>query len=242
MKPRASFLAVFLPAACIMKVLGEVVHEVLGHGFFVLLFGGDIVKVHIALLWPYEFSYISSNGSFAAWQRTWIHGGGILVCYIISFALQALLLLKNIKEWRLSTPLFWLAFWTFLSSTGYLITGGLRPYGDVAALIADGVLTPETSLLLGLLIFVAGFFALSKILMDQLIDTHLIRNTRELRIALALFWFLIPVITAVYCLGRRLPLGYLQLFTSLSVIPVLVAIFTPSLLRYDVSQVNSQNV
>ena len=47
-----------------MKVLGEVVHEVMGHGVFVLLFGGDIIRVHIAFLWPYEFSYISSNGSF----------------------------------------------------------------------------------------------------------------------------------------------------------------------------------
>ncbi len=235
MKPRARFLAVFLSAACIMKVLGEVVHEVMGHGFFVLLFGGDIVRVHIALLWPYEFSHISSNGSFAPWQRTWIHGGGILVCYIVSFALQALLLLKNVKEWRLSTPLFWLSFWTFLSSTGYLITGGLRPYGDVAALIADGVLTAETSLPLGLFIFIAGFFALSKILMDLLMEIHVIRSIRELRIALALFWLLIPMITTVYCLGRRLPLGYLQLFTILSAIPVLVAIVTPNLLRCDVS-------
>jgi hypothetical protein len=218
-----------------MKALGEVIHEVMGHGFFVLLFGGDIVRVHIALLWPYEFSYISSNGPFAAWQRTWIHGGGILVCYIVSFALLALLLLKNVREWRLSASLFWLAFWTFLSSTGYLITGGLRPYGDVAALIADGVLTAETSLLLGLFISIAGFFALSKILMDLLMEIPVIRSIRELRIALALFWLLIPVITTVYCLGRRLPLGYLQLFTTLSAIPVLVAIVTPNLLRCDVS-------
>lgn len=242
MNQRVQFAAVFLLAACIMKVLGEVVHEVMGHGVFVLLFGGDIVRVHIALLWPYEFSYISSNGFFAAWQRTWIHGGGILVCYIVSFALQALLLLKNVKAWWLAASLFWLSFWTFLSSTGYLITGGLRPYGDVAALIADGVLTPVTSLLLGLFIFIAGFFALSKILMDLLKEIHVIRSIRELRVALALFWLLIPVITAVYCLGRRLPLGYLQLFTTLSAMPVLVATVTPNLLRYDVSQVGSQNV
>jgi len=127
--------------AFVTKFVGEFVHEVMGHGFFVLLFGGKIVNIHLSLLWPYELSYIGWSGTFMPWEQTWIAGGGILVCFIVSRILQELLLFNIIKDWRLSTPLLWLVFWTFLNPTGYLIIDGVRPFGDVASLIEDGVLT-----------------------------------------------------------------------------------------------------
>ena len=59
---------------------------------------------------------------------------------------------------------FWLAFWTLINSTGYLIIGGLTSFGDVKELIALGVLTSLLSLAVGFITFVIGFIALSWIL------------------------------------------------------------------------------
>ena len=216
---------VFLSTAFVMKVVGELVHEVLGHGFFVLLFGGEIVRVQISLLWPYELSsiiYTQPRGGFEAWQQIWIDGGGILVCLVVSCVIQALLLFKVVKNWPLSPLLLWFSFWTFLNPTGYLIIGGIRPFGDVAALIARGVLTRETTLLIGLTIFTAGFFSISRILTALLLSLDIIR-VKELRVSISLFWLVIPIITAIYCLGTRQPLLYLLIFTCLAFTPALAA-------------------
>ena len=226
MNGRVKFLAVFLFLAFAMKVIGEFVHEVMGHGFFVLLFGGEIVRVHISLLWPYELSSIGWNGNFQTWQLPWIDGGGILVCLIVSCVLQTLLFLRIVNDWRFSSPLFWLSFWTFLNPTGYLILGGISPFGDVAALIAEGVLTQRSSLVIGLIIFLVAFFSLSKIFMDLLLSVDIIRDVRDLRISLSLFWLLIPLTTAITLIGREQPLFYLPV----SFIPVMLALITPSIL------------
>jgi len=76
------------------KVVAEIVHEVFGHGLFVLLFGGEITEVHISPLWPYELSYIRWKGSFEPWQLPWLQGGGILICHVVTLFLQAVLLLR----------------------------------------------------------------------------------------------------------------------------------------------------
>lgn len=232
MNSRDRFLVVFLFLGFLMKVVGEFVHEVLGHGFFVLLFGGKISRIYISVSWPYELSSITHEppqDGFEVWQLVWIDGGGILVCLVVSFVLQGLLLLKVIRDWRLSTSLLWLSFWTFLNPSGYLIVGGIRPFGDVGALIAKGALTQATSLLLGVMVFTAAFFLISKILMDLLFELEFIRNSRELRISLSLFWLVIPVATALSCLGMRLPLLDLQIFTVISLIPVLASFVLPSI-------------
>lgn len=39
MENRMKFLSLFLSVGFIMKILGEVIHEIIGHGLFVLLFG-----------------------------------------------------------------------------------------------------------------------------------------------------------------------------------------------------------
>lgn len=226
MNNRDRFLVVLIFLAFAMKVAGELVHEVMGHGFFILLFGGEIARMHISLFWPYELSSITPNqpkGGFEAWQLVWIDGGGILVCLLVSWVIQALLLFRVVKKWPLSTLLLWLSFWTFLNPTGYLIIGGIRPFGDVAALIAKDVLTQELSLVIGLLIFIAAFFSISKILTDLLLSLDLRRGVKEVRISISLFWLVVPTITALYCLGTRQPLIYLQIFTSISFAPALAS-------------------
>ena len=225
MNSRVKFLTAFFFLAFVMKIIGEFVHEVMGHGFFVLLFGGKIVRVYISLLWPYELSNIVWNGNFEVWQMPWIDGGGIFVCLIVSCVLQIPLLLGILRDWRFSSPLFWLSFWTFLNPTGYLIMGGIRPFGDVVALIEEGVLTQGTSIVMGLLIFLVAFFSLSKILRDMLLNVGIIRRIRDLRISLSLFWLLIPLTTAMTLTRLKQPLFYLPV----SFIPIILALIAPSI-------------
>ena len=231
MTGRSKFLAISLVIAFVTKVVGEIVHEVAGHGLFIVLFGGQITSVHISLLWPYGLSYIGWSGSFMRWQQTWIAGGGILVSIIVSGVLQALLLFNVIKDWGSSSPLLWLAFWTFLNPTGYLIIGGVRPFGDVASLITAGALSQELSLLVGLILFVAAFLSLSKILITQLTITNVVESVNGLRLSLTLFWAIIPVITMITCLGMKLQITYFQVFTALSLVPPLLAMLVPNFLR-----------
>ena len=231
MTSRSTFLAISLVIAFVTKVIGEIVHEVAGHGLFIILFGGQVTSVHISLLWPYELSYIGWSGSFMRWQHVWIAVGGILVSIIVSGVLQTLLLFSVIKDWRSSTLLLWLAFWTFLNPTGYLIIGGVKPFGDVASLIAAGVLTQELSLSVGLILFVAAFLSLSKILITQLSITNVVESVNGLRLSLTLFWAIIPVVTMITCLGMKLKIAYFQVFTALSLVPPLVATLVPNFLR-----------
>lgn len=143
--PTSSNLAFFIVAGLLMKVAAEVMHEVGGHGLYVLLFGGRILGVHISLLWPFQTSYIRwSHPSLGPLERGLIVGGGILNCLIVSFALQLFLLLRP-QPWRLAFPLLWFSYWNYISSTGYLISWGYGPYGDVLELINMGILTRFSS-------------------------------------------------------------------------------------------------
>ena len=216
----------FFVVALFMKIVGEVVHELLGHGIFVLVFGGEITKVHISLLWPYEFSSIWWSGNFEPWQMALTSAGGILVSLLVSFLFQTLLLLERIKDWRLVTASLWLSFWTFLNPTGYLIIGGIKPLGDVAALISQGALTHATSFLSGVTLFAVAFISISKILADLLSNTTAVRKVKTLRNALTLFWLTIPITTLFMCIGTGQPLHDLAVFTVISCLPSLVAFIT----------------
>lgn len=230
MSVQTKFLASFFFLAFVMKIIGEFIHEVMGHGFFVLLFGGKIVMVYISLLWPYELSNIVWDGNFEAWQMPWIDGGGILVCLIVSCVLQ-ILLLGIVRDWRFSSSLFWLSFWTFLNPTGYLIMGWIRPFGDVAALIEENVLSQGMSIVMGLIIFLAAFFSLSKIFRDILLNVGIVRRIKDLRISLSLFWLLIPLTTAMTLIGLKQPLFYLPV----SFLPIILALIAPSIPSINIS-------
>lgn len=143
-----------------------------------------------------------------------------MICLIISCLLQLFLLFRK-SSWPISTSLFWLAFWTFINPVGYLIMGGIKPFGDIANLINRGVLTQEIALALGLSIFFLSFFSLSRILRETLIKTEVIRNVKN---SIVLFWFIIPFITLVNILGY----GQSLISPPISFIPVLLAYaYTP---------------
>jgi len=215
------FLMVFLSLGFVTKILGEVVHEVMGHGLFVLAFGGRITSVSVSLLWPYELSHIGFAPpplGFLPWQEVLVDGGGILMCLIVSFILQAILLLSFSKRgnWVVSSMLFWLAFWTFINPAGYLVIGGLKPFGDVANLISAGVMTKELAFILGLLIFLVSLFSLSIILRNVLRKAGV---NEEARWSIVLFWLIVPLLTLVSVVGLGQPL----LIALLGFIPVLAA-------------------
>jgi len=219
------FLSVFLSLGFILgfiaKILGEVVHEVLGHGIFVLAFGGAITGIKISLLWPYELSHIGfafPSSGFLPWQKVLVDMGGILMCLIVSFILQVILLLSFSKRanWVASAALLWLAFWTFINPAGYLVVGGIKPFGDVANLVSDGVMTMGIALILGLLIFLINLFTLSIILKNVLRKAGV---NKEARWSIVLFWHIVPLLTLVGVIGQGQPL----LIALLGFIPVLAA-------------------
>ncbi|MFO7772404.1 MAG: hypothetical protein R6V59_00405 [Dehalococcoidia bacterium] len=215
------FLMAFLTLGFITKILGEVVHEVMGHGLLVLAFGGEITSIRISLLWPYELSHIGfapPPGGFLPWQRALVDGGGILMCLVISFVLQIILLLSFSKRgnWVASSALFWLAFWTFISPAGYLVVGGIAPFGDVANLIAQGVMTQEIAFILGVSIFVVNLFTLSIILGNVLRKAGI---NQDARWSIVLFWLIVPLLTLVNVAGQGQPLH----IALLGFIPVLTA-------------------
>jgi hypothetical protein len=187
------FFAVFAVLAFVMKIIAEFVHEVLGHGSFVLLFGGEITDVHISVLWPYVLSDIHWTLPIAvtATQLAWIYAGGILACLSVSFTTQILLLLKKKLQWVINIALFWIAFWTFVNSAGYLIIGGLAPFGDIHELIALGVLTKLLSFILGLTVFGISFVALSWVLRKSLLE---IFPAKKPSLSVAVFWFILPAL------------------------------------------------
>lgn len=212
MQDKRVFVAAFLVLGFVMKVVVEGIHEVLGHGLFVLLFGGEITQLHISVLWPYEFSYISWSlpSAITSGQIAWIYAGGILVCLCTSFLAQVFQVMKREIRWYFALALFWLAFWTLVSSTGYLLLGGLAPFGDVYELIRLGVLTSLLSFIIGFVTFAIGFAALSQILKRMLIR---VISAEHVSLCTVLFWLVIPVISAVMLANpdRSLQLAYMPL-------------------------------
>jgi hypothetical protein len=195
-----------------MKIVAEIVHEVLGHGLFVLLFGGKITSLYISVLWPYDFSWIGwdlPEGTTSA-QRAWIYAGGIIACLCASFLIQTFLLWKKKISWHFALAFFWLAFWTLVNSTGYLIIGGLAAFGDIYDLIMLGVLTIFLSLAVGLIFFIIGFIALSWIL-RRIFATML--SHKKASLGTSLFWLIIPILVIVMLANpeRNLQWAYLPL-------------------------------
>lgn len=227
----SGFLIIFLLSGFFTKIISEFIHEVLGHGLFVILFGGNITSINISILWPYNFSSIGWAGSFYAWQMSWIQSGGILVCLIVSAFLQALLLLNIVRGTRLASVFFWLSFWTFLNSSGYLIIGGINPFGDVEYLISAGILTQPLSLLIGLAVFFVAFFTLSWIYIRILSRAELINGERSIRFSLALFWLLVLPITFLALAGRGWSFTYLPLSLVPTAIVFILSTYLPGLFQ-----------
>jgi hypothetical protein len=117
--------------------------------------------------------------------------------------------------------LFWLGFWTFINPAGYLLVGGIKPFGDVEKLIGLGVLGPWSFFVMGLVVFVFCYLSLSVLLGRLVIRAGCDLGTRQLRILLAAFWALVPLITLASLAGLGWSIISLPIF--LSVLPILMA-------------------
>lgn len=157
-----SCLAVLMLLAAFMtKLVSEAIHELLGHGTFVLLFGGQVTGFRISMLWPYELSHISwSVPVLDIWHRALIYGGGILATSLTLFLTQAILY-KTKPRWEVGVILNWLSFWCLMNAGGYLVVGGVYPFGDVKELIALNVFSSQISLIVGVILIAVGFFLIS---------------------------------------------------------------------------------
>lgn len=192
---------IFLIVGFITKFLAEAVHELLGHGMFVLLFGGQIKSFYISPFWPYELSYI--NWSLPTSNQNiliWVLSGGILVTSIVAFLIQLILLYKKLNL-AISLTLFWLSFWCFINAIGYLIIGGIFQFGDVGKLISMEFIAPAISLVLGIGIFIAGFFLISNAMRGILIRLSI----KSIKAGLAIFWLIVPILFALFVIGISFP-------------------------------------
>jgi len=231
------FLMVFLPLGFVAKILGEVVHEGMGHGLFVVAFGGRITNINISLLWTYKLSGIRFSpppGGFQPWQDVLVDGGGIIICLVVSFIIQIILLLSFSKRgnWVVSSMLFWLAFWTFINPAGYLVVGGIEPFGDIANLISAGVMTQQLAFILGLILFLVNLFSLSIILRNVLRKAGV---NEDAKWSIVLFWLIVPLLTFFSVAG----LGQPMVIALLGFIPVTAACI--GLLLHNVILSRSKN-
>ena len=214
-------LAVFCAVGFLAKVASEAVHEALGHGLPVVLFGGEVKEIHISLLWPYELSYIRWAGAFEAWQMPWIQGGGMLAC-VSAFALLQALARTRVHGRLTSYSLLWLSFWTLLNPAGYLVVGGIRPFGDVQALIGLGVFTRGSVLVLGVAHFLAGFLLVSTH-MRRIVLAEVPVGERAAWLYVSAFWLLLPPLAALALLGMGMPLGYALLGLAPSALALILS-------------------
>ena len=214
-------LVVFCAVGFLAKVASEAVHEALGHGLPVVLFGGEVKEIHISLLWPYELSHIRWAGAFEAWQMPWIQGGGMLAC-VSAFALLQVLARTRVHGWLTSYSLFWLSFWTLLNPAGYLVVGGIRPFGDVQALIGLGGFTPGSVLVLGVAHFLAGFLLVSTH-MRRIVLAEVPVGERAAWLYVSAFWLLLPPLAALALLGMGMPLGYALLGLAPSALALILS-------------------
>ncbi len=236
MPDKKVFLVSFLILGFVMKIVSEFLHEVGGHGLFVLLFGGKIKNVYISVLWPYTLSHInwSLPSGLTSLQMAWIYGGGILVCLCASFLIQASLLVKKGIPSHFALTLFWLAFWTSINSAGYLVIGGLTTFGDIHELIRLEVFTNTLSLMIGFIIFIVGFAALSWILREILTE---IFPLKKASLGVVLFWLIIPALVLVMLVSpeRGLQVAYFPL----AFIPVLLSFVTEYFLVLSKQKANA---
>ncbi|MFX0097432.1 MAG: hypothetical protein ACFE7E_06705 [Candidatus Hodarchaeota archaeon] len=223
----ASFIILLVVLGFIMKIPSEVIHELVGHGAFVVVFGGVILEIRISLLWPYELSGILFDfpGGISEVQLALVMSGGIVACLVVSLALQIVLSLKRSKYLWLESSLFWLAFWCLMNSTGYLIIGGLAPFGDIWWLIGHGFIDPILSVAIGIFFFLIGFWLLSNILRRNLAR---IMPDNRVRLGTTIFWFIIPLIVVFTTLGW----GSIRFeYLAISFIPVLLSWLVESQLK-----------
>jgi hypothetical protein len=160
------FLLMFLFLGFTMKVLSEFIHE-MGHASFVLILGGRVTGMSISVEWPFTLSHTRwelQNPTDI--QIALISIAGIIFDVVTSLTGQTILRTRKDIRPFLAIALFWLSFWSYLSSVVYLVMGAIYPFGDVLDLIGAMPVPRLWIGTLGVVLLVSFTYSLSLILRD----------------------------------------------------------------------------
>jgi hypothetical protein len=210
------------------KYLSEFSHEYLGHCLFSILTGGGYTAYYVSWIWPYEFGWANTfSSSFTS--EILIISGGIIVCLLISLLINTLFYFiikqESLKKIIIAIPvhfLFWVSFWAFVNSIGYLLIGGLINFGDIRILSTITGIKNWIFIFPGIIFFLILFYLISNNFYT--IFKPLLSIKAENLVSL--FWLLIPVIYVLFYLNPQINLDLLFLFTGL------VIMFLPSIFTY----------
>lgn len=149
-----------------MKIASKFIHE-MGHATFVLLLGGTVTGMSISVEWPFTTSYTRWElQDPSSLQIGLISIGGILFDVLTTISGQAILVFKKKINQFSAVALFWLSFWSYLSSVVYLVMGAFYPFGDILALTND-IAVPRLWIgVVGFALLISNTYSLSMILRE----------------------------------------------------------------------------
>jgi len=160
------FLLMFLFLGFTMKVVSEFIHE-MGHASFVLILGGRVTGMSISVEWPFTLSHTRwelQNPTDI--QIALISVAGIIFDVFTTLTGQTILRTRKDIRPFLAIALFWLSFWSYLSSVVYLVMGAFYPFGDILDLIGAMPVPQLWIGTLGVVLLVSFTYSLSLILRD----------------------------------------------------------------------------
>ena len=225
----------FLFISFLAKYVSEFSHEYLGHCLFSVLTGGGYTTYYVSWIWPYEFGYAHtySNGFIS---EVLIISAGILVCFLISILINSLyyfLVYKPISnKIYLLIPIhffFWLGFWTFVNSTGYLIVGGLINYGDIQNLSSTLGIKNWIFTIPGIVIFLILFYLISVNFFKLFKPLLEIKN----RYILPILWILLLIIYFLFYFNPQIDMELSVFIVGLFVM-LIPTLFTFLTVKYKV--------
>lgn len=165
------------------------VHEVLGHCFFIFLFGGRIKELFVSPLAPYIPSrLVWEAADIPLLQKALIGSAGMMASLTVSFAIQSILSRRDFRI-EIEMTLFWLSFWTFINTVAYMIIGLVLPFGDIEILMQLGVVSNVQLGVTGLAIAIPGLYFISKRLKHVI--SHVIAP-EFVEMSVMVFWILLP--------------------------------------------------
>ena len=149
-----------------MKIASEFIHE-MGHATFVMLLGGRVKGMSISIEWPFTTSYTRWElQDPSSLQIGLISIGGIFFDLLTTVSGQALLISRKKMNQFSAIALFWLSFWSYLSSVVYLVMGAFYPFGDILVLTKE-IAVPRLWIgVVGIALLISNTYSLSLILRE----------------------------------------------------------------------------
>jgi len=235
----ARFLLTFLFLGFMMKIASEFIHE-MGHASFVLMLGGRVTGMSISVEWPFTLSHTRwelQNPSDT--QIALISVAGILFDVLTTLSGQAILRTRTKIRPFFAIALFWLSFWTYLSSVVYLVMGAFYPFGDILDLIGAVSLSRLWIGAVGLVLLILNTYSLSMILEGIFLSVLRLEKVSE---TVSYFWALLHMFfVSITIVKYGMPMPPVVAATALALIFVW-SFFTARWLLVIVSRLKGADV